>query len=1104
MMKKIILTGIVFLFFINIVLSDYSTDSADYYKDYHNGLNYVDGLTFEDKALNGSIPVNNSEVGYFGWKNQSDGNAIYSDEYSYLGDLSIKMHGESGHGYLENAIEFANSSFTGQIDLQMYLTTRGTTKGYLFFYDASNHFCAIGSRPEYSNGDKWDCYAGTWGTCTFNQDMPLNNWVNINYNATDRKIYINHTVAFECINLDINSSNKIYFYTTSAIWFIDVFRISNNALPLGEEDFTPPFISTNLSNNTKYTSDIDFYVSINESGNCNVNDSNWLKTNINDTYFIFNDISAENKNYNLLISCSDDYNNYANLTYNITKAIPSIIIFYPPNNTYVKGTEINITFQFYNFNPNICLGYYNYTENGNYIAGINISESAYNITINSGYSYNLLGYYRGESLLGNIAYDSSNYSYNGISYNVNLDASKGSNSTLSNSYGFNSGSKSHINISDKDIYSFGDGTNDKPFSITAWIYLNNTGTGDMIINKRNDAKGNYEWDFQITGSGFSRLQFNLWDSSTSGRLTRRYDTPLGNNEWMFITGTYNANKSSEGMKLYLNAIRVDDLSVPSGSYTAMENTNAKVVIGARGDITTAFFDGKIDELTLWNITLNQSQITALYNYGVQNITSIQTIEGGELNESQNITFHATFEEEGKFDFKYYVQCHNNITVNSTINMIHFDNDFTPPIINIIYPDDDNKTWNHDINITFSLNENANCSINNTAFNNLYDNGTYFIYKEISLNNSYYSVMLSCEDISENTRFYVINFTKDKLFPTLDFLSPSIYNTSSTYENIDIIINTSDNNALYYLYFNVTELHHIPYISDFYDNIYEYEKNISGTNYIYYNNLNISNLTTKYGDKYINAFVCDAHTLNKIDNFYSVSSIKPDKIADKEIKESDKTKLIFKPEKNINIEIISDNDVNAEYIKLKDRYAFSFEYSDKKNKKEYILKSNEKIAYLPNSDYKGHFIIYSGRFPKYWLDFQNDYDIEVIKNNKSNEYYIYSYSPEMKDNFNSIGALNCLYKSVKFEYKEYSEETISNFNLNFNSIQNMMLLGILIFLWFGMLIISIIFKNFGFASFAFFLGIIIGLALYFYISFMTLLFILTNIVFYIRAGTKFKS
>ena len=71
-----------------------------------------------------------------------------------------------------------------------------------------------------------------------------------------------------------------------------------------------------------------------------------------------------------------------------------------------------------------------------------------------------------------------------------------SDANVGNSLDFD-GSVDYVSITDDDVFSFGDGSNDSPFSVEAWVYFDAT-TSQGIVSKR---AGFDEWHMAISGSG---------------------------------------------------------------------------------------------------------------------------------------------------------------------------------------------------------------------------------------------------------------------------------------------------------------------------------------------------------------------------------------------------------------------------------------------------------------------------------------------------------------------------------------------------------------------------------------------------------------------------
>ena len=161
-----------------------------------------------------------------------------------------------------------------------------------------------------------------------------------------------------------------------------------------------------------------------------------------------------------------------------------------------------------------------------------------------------------------------------------------------------------VNLGDDDIFSFGDSTNDSPFSISAWIYMDST-TNFRILAKY-DAP-NYEYQFDVGGS--SNLRFYIFDGSS---YRARIGSTLSINQWYHVVATYNGvggTNAENGIKIYVDGVEITGTTSSNGSYTAMHNTTAPVYIGR---IASSYANGKIDGVAIYNYALSSSQITTLY------------------------------------------------------------------------------------------------------------------------------------------------------------------------------------------------------------------------------------------------------------------------------------------------------------------------------------------------------------------------------------------------------------------------------------------------------------------------------------------------------------
>jgi len=174
----------------------------------------------------------------------------------------------------------------------------------------------------------------------------------------------------------------------------------------------------------------------------------------------------------------------------------------------------------------------------------------------------------------------------------------------------------YINIQDSEVLSFGDGTDDRPFSIEAWVKMDNS--VDFPIADKGIYNSNAEWRFEINSARF--LYLYLFDESVASTHEHAYynaSLQSYENQWIYVACTYDGRggtSANAGIKLYLNGSSVTTTLGGSGTYVAMENLGANVKIGHMdyGSGST-FADGLLDEVRIYSKELSASEILKNYN-----------------------------------------------------------------------------------------------------------------------------------------------------------------------------------------------------------------------------------------------------------------------------------------------------------------------------------------------------------------------------------------------------------------------------------------------------------------------------------------------------------
>lgn len=176
---------------------------------------------------------------------------------------------------------------------------------------------------------------------------------------------------------------------------------------------------------------------------------------------------------------------------------------------------------------------------------------------------------------------------------------------------FGNDTYSRITIADNDAFSFTDGTNDKPFSIKANIYITQTAIINTIFSRYTGSNNNTS-EYILYIRSTNKLALLLFNKAAGGvYIGAEVTTALSNNTAYNVIVTYNGSGSWTGIKIYVNGVSQTLSALNNGSgYTSMGNTSLLTQI-ANTSTTNNPFRGTIDELYVFNAELTPAQITTL-------------------------------------------------------------------------------------------------------------------------------------------------------------------------------------------------------------------------------------------------------------------------------------------------------------------------------------------------------------------------------------------------------------------------------------------------------------------------------------------------------------
>ncbi len=160
-----------------------------------------------------------------------------------------------------------------------------------------------------------------------------------------------------------------------------------------------------------------------------------------------------------------------------------------------------------------------------------------------------------------------------------------------------------ITVTDHNDFTFGDGTNDSPFSVIGWVNYSDNASVQVLISKYQGV--DREWRFFYSDGLITWLVED--DSGTdTAQITTTNNMSDG---WHFLVGTYDGRGGSdaaEGLNIYIDWVKQTDVtrSTESG-YVAMENIAVDVKIG---DFLTG---NHVDNVAVFSKELSPTEVASL-------------------------------------------------------------------------------------------------------------------------------------------------------------------------------------------------------------------------------------------------------------------------------------------------------------------------------------------------------------------------------------------------------------------------------------------------------------------------------------------------------------
>jgi len=143
-------------------------------------------------------------------------------------------------------------------------------------------------------------------------------------------------------------------------------------------------------------------------------------------------------------------------------------------------------------------------------------------------------------------------------------------------------------------------------TISLWIKPDTVAAGVLeIVANNNDALGQQDYTFELNRTA-AKLS-SVW----GGTVIITGNTSLSTNTWYHAVLVRSGSSGNWTAKLYLNGAE-DNSAATAVNPSA---TNANTAIGRGGDFDGAYFDGKLDDVRIYNSALSANEVLFLYRAG---------------------------------------------------------------------------------------------------------------------------------------------------------------------------------------------------------------------------------------------------------------------------------------------------------------------------------------------------------------------------------------------------------------------------------------------------------------------------------------------------------
>ncbi len=388
---------------------------------------------------------------------------------------------------------------------------------------------------------------------------------------------------------------------------------------------------------------------------------------------------------------------------------------------------------------------------------------------------------------GQTAVDSSQYGNNGTLGNSSSADTQDPTWNSTSKFGASAltfdGIDDFVNVSNSSIFNIaGDMT------IEAWIKTPSVGPGGGILTKMDNGQ-NFGYGLTIRNAGVVDFLVRNNSATGSSACNPSGNTIVTDNKWHHVAGI---RKKGTSCTIFVDGLV--DKNVTTGGEDGLNNNSLPILIGCTfdsrravcvNDVSNERFNGSLDEVALWNISLDNATIYNHYLLGLgYNTSGNFTSQVFDAGAGGNVTFNTLYWSQYN---KYGMEFQSDEVNSSIVLLMHFNND--------------TGEYERELNATYNLSLNSSTHQPNLV---LYMPFSSSNAREIVPNASTVLLLHFNNDsaMGENASFFRDNSTYQNngtcsielnTCPAVNLTDVKLGRAAMTFDSVDDFINITDSN-----------------------------------------------------------------------------------------------------------------------------------------------------------------------------------------------------------------------------------------------------------------------------------------------------------------------